>query len=73
MIRLCQMARAGFYVMFLSLVWVLSFVFFSLLDWGPAGDPVQPRGCIHRMNMYLVPTRVVQQYQCSVSFRGILL
>lgn len=41
------MARAGFYVVF-------RVVLFLLLDWGPAGDSVPPQGVyVHRMNMYL--------------------
>lgn len=67
--RLCQMSKAGFYVGFPFARIGIIFLF-SSLECGPAGDPVV---CIDRMNMYLAPTWAVQQYQRSVTFRGILV
>lgn len=48
--RLCQMARAGFYVVFPFPR--IGITFFSLLEWGPAGDPVPAQG-MYTQNEYV--------------------
>lgn len=51
--RLCQMARAGIYVVF-PFPRIGIIVFFSLLEWDPAVQS-QLRVCIHRMNYIFSP------------------